>query len=260
MTEPHHDESNRDRDENDDEMRRLLASSRVEDTTPPEVVSRLDDVLATLVAERQNPPVDLAVERTQRRRRWIGVAAAAVVVVAAGATLPQLVGDPGSTDTASTAMSEHSTDTETLVGRPEISSESLDRDVTAYVASLEAASRESESSEAEHDRRADSSADEAPAPARPLDELAAAERDSGSFSGRESTPQRNSPATDSQCGWAGRGDVHPALFDGTPADLVLQTGAGGRLVARIVTCAGGTEPTVARTVVVRPGVRPVPTS
>lgn len=87
-------------------VRRLLAESRHEGPTPPEVVARLDEALASLVAERgaaslpSDEPVPAPVtDRGARRRRLAGVgllAAAAVVVagVALGQALPRS-GDDG---------------------------------------------------------------------------------------------------------------------------------------------------------------------
>ena len=90
-----------------DAVRRLLAEARHDGPTPPEVVARLDETLATLRAERSEaagttPVIDLAA----RRRRLIGagvLAAAAVVVagVALGQVLPQ-----GSSDSDSTSSAE----------------------------------------------------------------------------------------------------------------------------------------------------------
>lgn len=88
-----------------DAVRRMLADARHRDATPPEVVARLDEALAGLVAERATPsaeptpaddrsPAASVVDLTARRRRRAGagllVAAAAVVVagVAVGQVLP----------------------------------------------------------------------------------------------------------------------------------------------------------------------------
>lgn len=104
-----------------DAVRRLLADARHVGPTPPEVVARLDEALAALVADRSTataevtqdlagagvddgpraPVVDLAA----RRRRFVGtglLAAAAVVVagVALGQVLP---GGQGSDDAGSSA-------------------------------------------------------------------------------------------------------------------------------------------------------------
>jgi hypothetical protein len=89
-----------------DAVRRLLADARHDEPTPPEVVARLDEALASLVAERSAPasaPEAAVVDLGARRRRRIGsgvLAAAAVVVagVALGQALPggQDMGDAGS--------------------------------------------------------------------------------------------------------------------------------------------------------------------
>ena len=96
-----------------DAVRRLLADARHDGSTPPEVVARLDETLAALVADRGDAPlvpgegehrtpapvVDLGARR--RRAAGIGLLAAAAVVVAGvalGQGLPRMSGgdDAGS--------------------------------------------------------------------------------------------------------------------------------------------------------------------
>ncbi|GAA5105250.1 hypothetical protein GCM10023339_00930 [Alloalcanivorax gelatiniphagus] len=99
-------------------VRRLLADARHEGPPPADVVARLDDTLASLVAERRSsslgdgaaapaPVVDLGARR--RRRAGIGVLAAAAVVVA-GVAVGQLVprggDDLGSADSAASSQSD----------------------------------------------------------------------------------------------------------------------------------------------------------
>lgn len=91
-----------------DAVRRLLADARHDGPTPPEVVARLDDTLASLVAERatattERPVVDLAARR--RRRVGTGVLAAAAVVVAGVALGQVLPVGQGSSDAGSSADS-----------------------------------------------------------------------------------------------------------------------------------------------------------
>lgn len=87
----------------DDAVRRLLASARHTDPTPPEVVARLDAALASLTSDRleaRAPVVTLA----SRRRRTAGtllLAAAAVVV--AGVGIGQVLPTGGSDDSAGSA-------------------------------------------------------------------------------------------------------------------------------------------------------------
>src|SRR4051812_42226256 len=95
-------------------VRRLLAEARHQGATPPEVVARLDDTLASLVAERglgpladeERPPeraaapvVDLGARR--RRRVGVGLLAAAAVVVAGVALGQGLPLPSGSNDSSS---------------------------------------------------------------------------------------------------------------------------------------------------------------
>jgi hypothetical protein len=103
-----------------DAVRRLLADARHDGTTPPDVVARLDEALASLVAERGDAPLAAAdpddsrapvVDLGARRRRTAGIgllAAAAVVVagVAVGQVLPRL---SGSDDAGSTAGGDMAT-------------------------------------------------------------------------------------------------------------------------------------------------------
>ncbi|CUR62346.1 conserved hypothetical protein [metagenome] len=106
-----------------DAVRRLLADARHDGPTPPEVVARLDETLAALVAERsvavegsedsqatedskvseapRAPVVDLAARR--RRLVGTGVLAAAAVVVAGVALGQVLPGGQGSDDAGSSA-------------------------------------------------------------------------------------------------------------------------------------------------------------
>lgn len=92
-------------------VRRLLAGARHDGPPPPEVVARLDETLAALVADRGSAPLADApatspertapvVDLSARRRRLAGVgllAAASVVVagVAIGQVLPRGAGDEG---------------------------------------------------------------------------------------------------------------------------------------------------------------------
>jgi hypothetical protein len=83
----------------EEEVRRLLADARHTGPTPPDVVARLDRVLADLAQEpdRTAPVVDLA--RRRRRVASLLVAAAAVVVVGVG--IGQVVSPQSGSDTTS---------------------------------------------------------------------------------------------------------------------------------------------------------------
>jgi hypothetical protein len=100
-------------------VRRLLAEARHDGPVPPEVVTRLEETLASLVSERaaaspttadRATPVAPVVDLGARRRRAAGIgllAAAAVVVagVAIGQGLPRM---EGSGDAGSSVSSEDS--------------------------------------------------------------------------------------------------------------------------------------------------------
>ena len=89
-------------DEQEEEVRRLLADARHDEPMPPDVVDRLDRVLDDLADEpaRRAPVVDLAARR--RRVASLLVAAAAVVVVGVG--LGQLVGTTSGEDAGESSM------------------------------------------------------------------------------------------------------------------------------------------------------------
>jgi len=83
-----------------DAVRRLLAEARHDEPVPPAVAARLDAVLAELTAERREtrttaPVVDLAARR--RRGAGVGLLAAAAVVVA-GVGIGQVIDRSGSMD------------------------------------------------------------------------------------------------------------------------------------------------------------------
>lgn len=93
-------------------VRRLLAAARHDGPPPPEVVSRLDDTLADLVAERADADTSpgRVVDIGSRRRRMAGIgllAAASVVVagVAIGQVLPRGGGDASDSSAGSASDS-----------------------------------------------------------------------------------------------------------------------------------------------------------
>ena len=93
-------------------VRRLLADARHDGPPPPEVVARLDDTLASLVAERAGADTSpgRVVDIGSRRRRVAGIgllAAASVVVagVAIGQVLPRGGGDASDSSAGSSSDS-----------------------------------------------------------------------------------------------------------------------------------------------------------
>jgi hypothetical protein len=106
-----------------DAVRRLLADARRTGPTPPEVVARLDEALATLVAEhgiehgaeapRSGAAAPISLGARRRRVVGIGLLAAAAVVVAGvgvGQVLPRGADDGGSADSASAGASASDSD------------------------------------------------------------------------------------------------------------------------------------------------------
>jgi hypothetical protein len=126
-----------------DAVRRLLADARHDGSTPPEVVARLDETLASLVAERDGAPLPgdgpapaPVVDLGARRRRTVGLAllaAAAVVVagVAVGQGLPRMSGGQsdsaagGGADTATSQDRELADGSDSGAGSAEQSPEAL---------------------------------------------------------------------------------------------------------------------------------------
>lgn len=115
----------------DDAVRALLADARHTDPTPPEVVARLEDTLASLVAERDEvraPVVSLA---SRRRRRGATALLAAAAVVVGGFGISSILQSPGSGDDSSagsaaesSALDEGSMSAESESIQPKISPES----------------------------------------------------------------------------------------------------------------------------------------
>ena len=107
-------------------VRRLLADARHAGPPPPEVVARLDETLAALVADRGSAPLADApatspertapvVDLSARRRRLAGVgllAAASVVVagVAIGQVLPRGASDEGSSAGSDSSLADSQTE------------------------------------------------------------------------------------------------------------------------------------------------------
>lgn len=137
-------------------VRRLLAESRHDGPTPPEVVARLDEALASLVAQRGTDPLvsdepvpapvtDLGARR--RRLASVGLLAAAAVVVAGvalGQALPRSGDDTAGGGDAATADRESSlaesaqpdADDDSAAGPAETAPESLKSTMVAPDAGL----------------------------------------------------------------------------------------------------------------------------
>lgn len=92
------------------EVRRALREARETAPMPAEVAERLDGVLAELVAERAREAPRPA-PAPDRRRRWVGgLLAAAAVIVVGGVTVPSLLPQTDSADTARSSKADRAGD------------------------------------------------------------------------------------------------------------------------------------------------------
>lgn len=215
-------------------VRRLLADARHDGATPPEVVARLDETLASLVAERgapspeettHAPVVDLGARR--RRMAGIGLLAAAAVVVAGvaiGQGLPQGGSDAGSAADGEAATSQRDagddagggSDAGAAAERSEVGPESLKSSAPSPFANLPSISV----------------ADPALA-----DQLLALRRDASSrTAGHASTPD-----VQGDCLMRGIGPGRRLLVevDGQPGTVVYQSPSGDAQDVSVFVCGSG---------------------
>lgn len=201
-------------------VRRLLADARHDEPMPPDVVARLDDVLADLVEADRTPGATVTPLAT-RRRRAAQMLVAAAAVVAVGIGLGQVVDlGGGSADEA---------------GAPAADSEVAREDASPE----EAAPRSGGSSTG-----SDSLAPQADTPVvriRP-DAFAAGARMAQGYSSQALDSRRElsgAPAAGfSGCrsaGW-GEGSFLPVRYGRAPAVLVLRRAAGDTQVADLFLC------------------------
>ncbi|HXH81016.1 hypothetical protein [Nocardioides sp.] len=90
----------------DESVRALLASAKHTGPTPPEVVTRLDEVLAELAAERREVRAPVVTLASRRRRRASAALLAAAAVVVLGVGVKQVL--PGVNESADSMMSSDS--------------------------------------------------------------------------------------------------------------------------------------------------------
>jgi hypothetical protein len=263
-------------DDAQEQVRRLLAAAGAPPPeTPEDVASRLDEVLAGLVAERDgvaatasgvepdttesaDPPDDVAVDEPAtvvaletRRRRWprVLVAAAAVSVVALGVGNLALDGELGGADQAATAEGGSAQDE---AGTPLLSDgmggAAADQDEVPRDAeeSVEQAAPEALRSRKNEERVAtDLSArpvrlrtDSLPRDVQLVEDLALA----GPASGEAWRSACVRPAVDRGDEWVS------ARLDGAPAVLVLRAPAGGRRTGDVFACDDAGAPVASVTV------------
>jgi hypothetical protein len=246
VNEPY-DEQDRPDEAEQAEVSRLLAAAsgpRPTEPMPPEVATRLDDVLAGLVAERASGPAGVTDLAHRRRRRWPALLAAAAAVSVLGLGVGNVLDLGGAEMEAVTA--EGGSAPETL--------ESADG----------AGAADAEAPAATTDRKAAEDSAEAP---QPLD---------GSVAGLADLPRlrRDSLTVDVQriedFGLEGNSRTQSAQrracvqlelsngddwvsvrLDGAPAVLVLRAPDGGRRTAEVYVCDDGHPPVAETTVEAR---------
>lgn len=243
------------------EVRALLADARATTPMPPEVATRLDDVLAGLVAETPGGTADatavregaarvadLAAARARRRRRtWVGAAAAAVVVVTAGATLPAML--PAMVTGGQDATTAQDTLGSTEGGGRADTDADADTDAGDPTTDLGTASEELFAGDRDTGGRTPRSGATPVTLTRAGLEVQVAAHVAGldaptPATDAAPTPQRSTAAeyvASLPCPWPGRGVRSAATLDGEPATLVVTRRRGGSTVVRVVTCADGSS-------------------
>lgn len=237
--------------EQEEEVRRALtAAARAEDAAgdrsmPPEVATRLDDVLAELVGDRTARATrvpaapagaDTVVDEVgaRRARRWptVLVAAAAVAVIAATggvvATRGLGGGGAGSSATSDSAASAGGQ-------APEADKAVPSPGGSQALAALPEPRLRTASLAADVQRAADATSTSGQAPRGAYD---AQRREPGHASCRRPDVPRGA-------------DVVDVRLDGKPATLVLDPPSGGRREARVYSCADVSAPVATTTVVQR---------
>lgn len=247
MNEPY-DEQGRPDEAEQAEVSRLLAAvsgPRSAEPMPPEVATRLDDVLAGLVAERATTPAGVTDLAPRRRRRWPALLAAAAAVSVVGLGVGNVL-DLGSVDMGA-VTAEGGSAPETL--------ESADG---------AGAAADEEAPEATADRKAVEDSAEAPQPldgtVAGLADLPRLRRDSLTVdvqriedfdlegNSRTQSAQRRACV---QLELSDGDDWVSVRLDGDPAVLVLRAPDGGRRTAEVYACDDGHTPVAETTVEAR---------
>jgi hypothetical protein len=253
--------------EEEERVRRALAEAGAGDrsgknSTPPEVVARLDEVLDGLVVARGATAVpgagggdDLA---RHRRRRWAGVlvAAAALAAIALGgpAVLRGLTSTTGSasTDSAGASSAQSGSPPDGTAGGqgsppagakglasgalppPELRSASLRRDVERAVVASVAAPGDAAGAPGQSSGQSspNASGQSSPNPSGGT---------SGGTSSRRAEIACDLPAIPPAFTASSGADVIAVRLDGRPATLVVAAPRNGTRVARVYACNGGPE-------------------
>jgi hypothetical protein len=257
--------------EEEERVRRALAEAGAGDrsgknSTPPEVVARLDEVLDGLVVARgatgtpgEGGGDDLA---RHRRRRWAGVlvAAAALAAIALGgpAVLRGLTSTTGSasTDSAGASSAQSGSPPDGTAGGqgsppagakglasgalppPELRSASLRRDVERAVVASVAAPGDPVGA---HGQSSGQSSPNASGQSSPEASGNPSGGTSGGTSSRRAEIACDLPAIPPAFTASSGADVIAVRLDGRPATLVVAAPRNGTRVARVYACNGGPE-------------------
>jgi hypothetical protein len=219
--------------EQEHEIRAALASARLTGPTPEDVVTRLDSVLADLVAERDEPRQGAPAQRAGRGR-WLLLAAAASVAVVVAFGIPALRPSGSHQGTAAGNSASQGSPRSLAPGTstPKSGAQGTERNPAAVApAPLRLQSRSFRSGVrlllATDDGFGLSPQSGSP---RPGSALSGAARSQASDSGQPACPAGTPPA--------GVTRQRQVLLDGRPALLEVFRPRGGTRLVRAVSCDG----------------------
>ncbi len=218
----------------EEEVRRLLADARHTGPTPPDVVARLDRVLADLADE---PVREAAVVRlATRRRRTTSLLVAAAAVVAVGVGVGQVVKSGDTDDSGDSATSGGLQGDADAGAAPEANSDSLAGDEEAAPTSPQELAAGDLATLDPRDFGDDVRATRSQLSAR----VANGDAD---LLDRRSATARADEAAGAAChsGAWGRGSFVPVRYGSSPAVLVFRRARGNTQIADLFLC-GSEQP------------------
>jgi hypothetical protein len=214
----------------DEEIRRLLREARHDGPVPPEVVARLDDTLAGLVAERAEvapmhpeaaPASVTSLDESRRRRRRASLVLAAAAVVVAGVGIGQVVrsGDEPHTTSLDATVADSGDRVTPDAAAPPVPANGAERDDLRHYA-----------------------ADAAPEPGLAALASATLEDDLLALRARphESSPQLLREGRGCDIDRTGPGRWVPVTLDGRAGEAVFRPQAAGQQVVEVHLCGSDT--------------------